>query len=433
MTPEIAILVTMLLFGIALVLGAYIHVALLLSAIIGIAIFAGTDILPGMVSAVPYERVATYSLSTIPMFILMSQFILQSGAVRDIFYVVNRLSGDSKLALSSLTTISGGFLGAVSGSGTASSAAMARVAVPELVRAGYSKPLGGSIIAAAGSLSAVIPPSVVLIIYGAASETPISDLFMAALVPGVLSIAVIVVTVLIVGKFDRTDPAVDIKPDGDEYEPNVSNILVSVGVLGVVATTIFGGIYFGVVTPTESGALGAFVAFIGALLVRKVNKRFLVQAFSQTVLISGMIMLIMIAAQVFARFVSLSMLPRQLVDLLGPLMDNPTIVLIILFVGLFLMFMVLEGAAVVVMTIPVLMPILIELQVDLVWFGVVMAVLTSLGLITPPLGLNVYAVSVISNVNANKMFVWTSIIAVFVAVVVLGLLLAFPNSINLLI
>ena len=428
MTAGIAILVAFVVFIILLLAGKYIHTALLVTGLVGVILFQGTEIVPGMIAPLPYERVASYSLSTIPMFILMAQFVLLSGAVNDLFYLVNRVAGQRKVVLGSLTTVAGGMLGAVSGSGNASSAALAQVAIPELNRAGYKKEYSGAVVAMSGALSSVVPPSIGLIIYGVATETSIGDLFLAAFIPAVLTITVVVVTIAFTSRMGTAPvEAAVAESEIDRHRPTVGRLILSMLILAFIVVVVFGGIYLGFITPTEAGAVGAFAAFLTALALRVVNWEFLKKAFAQTVIITAMVMLIMIGAQVFSRFISLSMIPRRLTELLEPIMGQPVLVLIIISIVLFVMFMFIEGAAVILMIIPVVLPILIELNVDLVWFGIFMGVIGTVGLVTPPVGLTVYTVSGVTGINPLGIFRYTMIFALMVAVFVCGLMLIFPE------
>src|SRR5690606_31597324 len=197
----IGIIIAMMI--VLLIAGLYIHSVLLASGIIGLILLEGFGILPGLLGNEPFSRVASYTLTTIPLFVLMAQFILQSGLVQDIFYMVHKVSKGKNSLLGVLTLIIGGMLGAVSGSGTATAASLGQVAIPELRKHGYSAPLAGAIASSGGSLSGIIPPSIILILYGVATETPVASLFIGAFIPGILTMIVFILVMLVYFRIER--------------------------------------------------------------------------------------------------------------------------------------------------------------------------------------------------------------------------------------
>lgn len=414
-----------------LLAGLYIHSVLLASGIIGLILLEGFGILPGLLGNEPFNRVASYTLTTIPLFVLMAQFILQSGLVQDIFYMVHKVSKGKNSLLGVLTLIIGGLLGAVSGSGTATSASLGQVAIPELRKHGYSAPLAGAVAASGGSLSGIIPPSIILILYGVATETPVGSLFVGAFIPGILTMLVFIAVMLVyfqLGKKKQQSAQEEvIEETATEEKVPVLRLIIASVIAVAIVFIIFGGIYSGVFTPTEAGAVGAFVGLIAAFLLGKVNFAFFKTSLIETVKLTGMVMIIMIGAQIFGRFVSLSLLPRRLIEWIEPIMDTPALVLIAISIVLFIMFMFIEGAAVILMSIPVLLPIIVELQVDILWFGVFVAVICTIGLITPPVGLSVYAVAGVSGISSGSIFRLTTVFALVAMVIVTGLMIAFPG------
>ncbi|WP_078427681.1 TRAP transporter large permease [Alkalihalobacterium alkalinitrilicum] len=422
------IIVVLILFIVLLLFGLYIHSVLLASGVIGLILLDGFGILEGLLGNQAYHSVATYSLSTIPLFVLMAQFILQTDIVKDYFNIVHRLSRGSGSFLGGLTIVAGGFLGAVSGSGTASSAALGQVAVPELTKKGFSPALSGAIAATGGSLSSIIPPSITLIIYGIATETPIGQLFIGAILPGVLTTIVFIVVMYFLMKSSWNKRNLVQSNDLTEnITIPLTRLIIITSVAVIIVGVIFGGIYMGFVTPTEAGAVGAFVAFLCALVLGKVNKRFVMTSIRETVKISVMVMLILIGAKVFGRFISLSLIPRRLIEVIEPIMAYPAIVLGVLLIIYFFLFMFIEGAAVILMTTPVVIPIVNALGVDPLWFGVFVSVIGTIGLITPPVGISVYAVSGASGLSSDSIFRFTLIFAIVASIVVGGAMIAFPD------
>lgn len=435
----------LLVIGIILVLmivlllsGMYIHSVLFASGIIGLILLEGFNILPGLLGNEPFNRVASYTLTTIPLFVLMAQFILHSGMVQDIFYIIHKISRGKNSLLGVLTLIIGGMLGAVSGSGTATSASLGQVAIPELRKNGYSGPLAGAIAASGGSLSGIIPPSIILILYGVATETAVGSLFIGAFIPGIITMFIFILVMLVYYRFERSNSTasiaetelaiteLDVNVEETKKIPTTRLFIVSF-LAFIIVLVIFGGIYSGMFTPTEAGAVGAFVGLLAAFLLGKVNLQFFTKSLIETVRLTGMVMIIMIGAQIFGRFVSLSLLPRKLITFIEPIMDTPVLVLIAISAVLFIMFMFIEGAAVILMSIPVILPIIQVLQVDLLWFGVFLAVICTIGLLTPPVGLSVYAVAGVSGIQSGAIFKVTMVFAIVAMIVVCTLMIMFPQ------
>lgn len=437
MSSVVVITIVIIMLMVFLALGLYVHSVLFACGIIGLIMLEGFDILPGLLGNEPFNRVASYTLTTIPLYVLMAQFILQSDIVKDIFYLVHKISRGKNSILGILTMLIGGMLGAVSGSGTATAASLGQVAIPELRRHAYSAPLSGAIAAAAGSLSGVIPPSIILILYGVATETPIGKLFVGSIIPGIMTMFVFILVMLVYYYFEKKNlntmsSEVAVSIEENQYTPSVYRLITASLVALLVMVIIFGGIYSGIFTPTEAGAVGSFFGLVAALVLGKVNAKFIKNSVVETLKLSSMVMLIMIGAQIFGRFVSLSLLPRKLIVLLEPIMDSPALVLTVISIVLFILFMFVEGAAVILMSIPVLLPIITALQVDLLWFGVFVGVICTIGLLTPPVGLSVYAVAGVSKIRIEPIFKICTVFALVVLVIVCGLMITFPEIVSFL-
>lgn len=429
MFENIIIIAMLLLFLYLLVMGQYISSLLLTVGMLGIYLLGGMDLLNGFLQSESFTRVASYTLTTIPLYILMAQFIMQAGIVKDLYGLAYRLSRGRRGVLGVLTILIGGLLGGVSGSGTATSAALGQIAVPELKRKGYPDHLAGTLAAAAGSLSAIIPPSVILILYGVVAQISIGSLFTAAMIPGIIVMLVFCVTTMFYLRAYR-NKMVTTEGTGEKDETSISRYVIVIVAGLFIMASIFGGIYMGIFTPTEAGAVGAFIALILALLLGKVNKKFLFTSFLETTKVTVMAMFIVIGASLFGRFISLSLVPRKSIDLLGPLMESPVLIIVIIMVFYFFLFMFIEGVAVILMTVPIITPILAQIDTDPLWFGIMLTVVCTLGMITPPVGMSVYAVGGVTGIPIEKLFRTSMVFAIIASVVVIGLLIIFPELVT---
>lgn len=432
MSTELVILTVIALLVILLLSGLYIHSLLLAVGVVGIVLLGRGALLPGLMGYATFTSVATYSMTTIPLYVLCAQLILEAGVVEDLFNLLYNASKGKRGVLGTFCIILGAFLGAVCGSGTATSAALGQAAYPQLVKRGYQPDLAAASSAAAGSLAGIIPPSVTIIVYGVATETPIGRMFVASLIPGILTTCVFIFCNL----FFLSRENRQLKKEGEVKTPftpvpvDKKSTAISATVAIIIAVTIFGGIYSGFMTATEAGAVSATVAFICALLLGKVNKAFLVRASKSSVKVTAMVMLIIVGAKIFGRFISLSRISSRFVEMLEPIMGHPEIVLIILIAVYFILFMLMEGTAVIVMTTPVLLPVMEAMDVDLLWFGIIVCFCCVIGQLTPPVGVCVYSACGVADIPVEGPFKKSMVFALSATVIVGGLMVFFPQIVT---
>lgn len=412
-------------FTVFLILGQNVSTVLLGSGIVGIVLWIGPRVFDGIIGPDIFYTASIYSLSIIPLYLVMAQLLLRGGVIVDLFRVAHRLSGYKRFPLGVATILTGGLLGAVCGSGSASAAALATLAAPELERVGYTRRYAIGLAAVAGSLSAVIPPSLIVIIYGSITMVPIGHLFIGLLGPGLICMLVYIGCMVF---YAETKPgAVDgVKMDEDEdpalFRRSVNAFVFVLVLMGVV----FGGIYGGIITVGEAGAIGAFTALIGMVAMGRVTLKDIGLSMADSVKVTGMLMMLVIGAQIMARFLAFSRVPRELVALLEPWLDQPMLLVALMMVLFFFAGMILESAAIIVLVVPIVLPLLQAAQVDLLWFGVVASFMISLGLLTPPVGLSVYAASSAARFPVGEVFRPATVFAVAAGLIVTALMMAFP-------
>lgn len=419
------IIIVLTLFMVLLLSGNYMSTLLLTVGMVGVYLLGGMGRLNGFIANDPFKSIASYSLSTIPLYVIMAQFVMKSGIIKDFYALVYKVSKGKKGILGILTIILGAFLGAVSGSSTATAASLGQISVPELRSRGYSDGLAGTVAAAAGSLSSIVPPSIMLIIYGTTAQVSIGELFTGSFLTGALTALVFCLTTLVYlnTKAERS-VASAVEVEVEDLSPGrVAFVLIAGSALII---SVFGGIYSGLFTPTEAGAVGAFLALIVALITRSVNIEFFRTSMLETIKVTGMSMILIVAAALFGRFITLSLLPRYLMGLIEPLMAHPTIVLLLIMAIYFFLFMILDGTATVLMTIPVLLPIVTEMNIDLVWFGVFVCLICTLGSLTPPVGFSVYSVGGMTGIPIGTIFKKAMVYASVATLLLCSLLIKFP-------
>lgn len=428
MSVDLIVILSIVLLIYLLLVGQYISSIFLFVGIFGIYLLGGMQQLTGFLQSDSLAQVTSYSLTTIPLYILMAELIMGTKIVEDLYGLAFRISRGRKGPLGVITIVIGGLLGAVSGSSSATSASLAKITLPELRKRGFSDVFSGATVAVAGSLSSIIPPSVMIIIYGVAARISIGELFIGSLIPGILMI--IVFSIILLGYLKFTDEGKVEKVEVPKDDTPTSRYVIAIIMGSLMAIAIFGGIFAGLFTPTEAGAVGAFLAFIMALIMKKVNFDYINEVISETTKITVMTIFIVIGASLFGRFISLSLVPRKILNLLEPLQNTPYLIIIILLFFYFILFMFIDNIAVLLMTIPIVMPITETLDVDPLWFGVMVLVSCTIGLITPPVGTNVFIVGSITGISIEGIFRITFIFSIITTIVVVGLLIVFPELIT---
>jgi len=413
-------------FALFLLIGQHVATVLLGTGIVGILLWMGPRVLNGVLGQDIFYTTSNYSLSIIPLYLLMAQLLMRGGLVLDLFRVGHRLAGYRRFPLGVATLLIGGLLGAVSGSGAASAASLATLSAPELERVGYSRRFAVGLAAVAGSLSAVIPPSLIVIIYGAITSVPIGALFIGLLGPGLLCI---VVYIACLWAFEEVRPGATALAEPEAEELPRGAMQASIFLLTLLLV-VFGGIYGGIITVGEAGAIGAFTALIGLTAMGRIGWRDLAQSLADSAKISAMLMLIVIGAQIFARFLAFSRLPRELLELAEPLVAEPWLLVAVLMAVLFVAGMILESAAVILLIVPIVLPMLEAAQIDLLWFGVLASFMIALGLLTPPVGLSAYAAAAARRYPVVEVFKPASKFALAAAILVVGATILFPGIVT---
>lgn len=412
-------------FALFLLLGQNVATVLLGTGVVGVALWVGPRVFDGIIGPDIFYTASIYSLSILPLYLAMAQFLLRGGVIVDLFRVAHRLSGYRRFPLGVATIFTGGLLGAVCGSGSASAAALATLAGPELERVGYSRRYSIGLAAVAGSLSAIIPPSLIVIVYGSITMVPIGHLFIGLVGPGVLCMLVYIACIRF---FAEVQPgaADGVRPDEEEDPQQLRRSVNAFVFVLVLMTVVFGGIYGGVITVAEAGAIGAFTALVGMIVMRRVNLRDVAISLADSVKVTAMLMMLVIGAQILARFLAFSRVPRELVSLMQPMLDQPMLLVVLMMALFFFAGMLLESAAIIVLLVPILMPLLEAAKIDMLWFGVVASFMIALGLLTPPVGLSVYSAAAASRYPVGEIFRPTTVFAVAAGIVVTAAVILFP-------
>ena len=394
-----------------------------LVGIAGIGLTRGWD--PALASAaqVVHETGFAYTLSVIPLFILMGNFVARAGLAHELFAAANAFIGHYRGGLAHATIAACAGFGAICGSSIATAATMSKVAYPSMKKMGYSDSLATGVMAAGGTLGIMIPPSTIMVIYGIITETNIGKLFAAGVIPGILTALLLMLAVVYITSKDPEHA-----PAG-KHSTWHERWAALRGIWGVVllVVVVLGGIYGGLFTATEGAGFGAAGAFLFALARKRLTWKILYQVLVESARTTAMLFTLLIAATMFANFVNFTSMPNDLKELITNSGLSPIFIITAMMFIYIVLGTVMEELTMVLLTIPLFFPIVTALGFDPVWFGVLIVMIVQIGLISPPVGMNLFVINtLLPKVGLGNIFkgCWPFVV---VMIFVLGLLIAFPQ------
>ncbi|MEZ5649984.1 MAG: TRAP transporter large permease subunit [Burkholderiaceae bacterium] len=409
-----------ILLVVLLVIGLPVAVALALAGGVGLFLVGGMPLVNGILTSAPLGAVDHYEFVIIPMFILMANFILISGVSEDMFSIARTWMGRTPGGLAHATAITGAMFGAISGSSTAAAATLSSTTIPGMIKQGYDPKLASGVVAISGTLSMLIPPSGAMVIYALLADISVAKLLIAGLVPGILVTITIMLTILFL-VWRNPDHAP--RAQGYGLKQKIVVLKTAWGFL-LLFSLVTVAIYTGIATPTEASALGALGAFLLALL-RGATVRQLIRATYVTAESSCMIALIFLGAQVFVYFLTMTQTTQALVGYfvnsgIAPLAIVLLFLLLYLVLGCFM-----DLIAMLILMVPIVVPVIDQLGYDPIWFGVMTIVMGEVGVLTPPLGMNVFVISKYTRMPVADVF-RGSFPHVVAHLLLVALLVAFP-------
>ncbi len=404
--------------------GVRIYAVAAIVGVIGVVYIIGWNSGAGIGGTVPHSKSVNYALSVLPMFILIGFIAYHAGLTHALFRAAKAWVGwvPGGLAVASVFATAG--FAAVSGASTATAAVFSRVAIPHMLEAGYDRRLAAGVVAAGGTLASLIPPSAILVIYAIIVEESVGTLIMAGFVPGVVS--ALIYAALIIGQC-KLKPELGRPIASPPMKEKIASLPGTLPIIAVVAI-IFYSMYSGTATPTEAGALGAFVVLVMAL-VRGMSWKDLRSALEETARLTVMIFALIWGILIFVRFLGYAGLPQAFAEWIVTLPFPPLIIMIGILLSYAILGMFMDAIGMLLLTLPVVYPAVIALGYDPIWFGIIVVKMCEVCLITPPVGLNCYVVAAVRpDIPLGDVF--RGITPFFVAdVVTIGLFLAFPGII----
>jgi len=376
------IIFLVLVMGIGLPIG----IGMALVGFLGIWAIAGSSSALLALYQLPYSATASWLLSVIPMFILMGYIAFYSGFAKDAYDVAYKWVGRFPGGLAIATLLGAAAFGACSGSSVAATATLGKFALPEMERYNYDRRLAAGVVAMGGTLDALIPPSILLVLYGVATEQSIAELLIAGILPGILSMVFFILLVLVRVKFQP-----QLAPPGERFSwrERLSSLRGITGIL-IIFLAVIGGIYTGTFTPTEAGALGAFTSILLAFIMRRLNWERFKEIIYESLKVYSSIFLIVMGAYIFVRFLALSRLPIEFAEFVAGLRIHPMAV----YAGIIVVYLILgcfmDAIGLLLLTVPFIFPTVIALGFDPIWFGIIVVKMLEIGLLTPPVGIQTY-------------------------------------------
>ena len=412
----IGLLIILLLF-VFFVLGLEIGFSMALAGFIGYAAIVNIDAAFKLVAMDIYSVVSSYSLLVIPLFILMGQIGAGAGISKDLYDCAYKFVGHVPGGLAIGTVAAATAFKAISGSSSATSATFATIAVPEMDRYGYDKRLSCGTVATVGTLGGLIPPSVGLVVYGIITETSIGKLFMAGIIPGFLVAFSFFLTVIV---WCTINPALGPKGEKSTWKERLVSLTPMTWVLAIFLVVV-GGLMFGFFTPTEAGSAGAFAVLLLVLVKRDMGLRGFIKSVKESVRLGCMILMLIAGATILGHFFAVTKMPFIIMDWLGSLpVPRSLIILIICFVYL-VGGSIIEDMAFFILATPLFFPLALKLGYDPVWFGIILSLTTMIGIIIPPIAINVFIVAGIAKVPVSTVYkgIYPYLVGMFACLVIL--------------
>jgi tripartite ATP-independent transporter DctM subunit len=422
MSQELVGLIGIIIMLVLIFSGMWVGLTMAFVGFVGFVYLGGLQAALANLATTSYNTVASYNFAPIPLFVLMGNLVSTTGVSSDLYNTAYKWFGQLKGGLAVATCVACAAFAAICGSSIAGAVTMGKVCLPEMKRHGYDDRLATGVVASGGTLGILIPPSIGLILYGIITENSVGKLFMAGIIPGLLLTGLFMVTV-----FFWTLKDAKVGPPGPKISLKEKIVsLKGTWIMGLLFLLVLGGLYLGIFTPTESGAIGAFGAIIITLLNRRITWKHLLESVKDTGMTTAKVGIMIIGAYLLMRFLAISQLPAMLAGSITELHVSPYATLVIILAFYVILGMFLDILSAVIFTVPIIYPVITGLGFDPIWFGIIMVIIQEMGLVTPPVGLNVFALGSVTDVPMTQIF--KGVLPFIAAMIVCTLLLVlFPE------
>ena len=420
-TDVVAILGFVVLF-VLMLLRVPVGMAMGLVGVGGFAYLAGGTPALKIVGHTSMRSVTDWNFAVVPLFLLMGSFATNSGMSRELFRTANAYLGHLKGGLGIATIAACGGFSAICGSSVATAATFSRVAYPEMRRYGYPQSFATGVIAAGGTLGIMIPPSTVLAVYGIITEQDIGKLFIAGIIPGIIAVLMYMATITVIG---RLRPGYLPAGKPAPWSERIAS-LRDIWATSLLFLFVIGGIYGGVFTPTEAAGMGAAGAFIIGAVRRRLGGKEIVQSLLEATRTTAAVFTVLIGALLFGYFLTITQTPQKVTELLTGLGLGRYGVLVLIMLMYLVLGCLMDALAMIILTVPIVFPVIVALGFDPIWFGIIIVMVAELGLMHPPVGMNIFVIkSVVEDVKISTIF-YGVIPFIITDLLRLALLIAFP-------
>jgi len=380
--------------------GLEIGFSMLLAGFLGYAFLTNFTAALNLVALDVFRVFSSYGYLVIPLFVLMGQIGASAGMARSLYNFAYKLIGHIPGGLAIGTVVAASAFKAICGSSVATAATFAAVAVPEMDRYDYDRRISTGTVATVGTLGVILPPSVVLIIYGILTETSIGKLFLAGILPGILVAFSFVITIY---GWSKVNPNLAPRAQRSTWRERITSSLPMIWIIGIFVVVV-GGLMIGIFVPTEAGSVGAFAVFFLVALKKELTFKGLVESISSTLGIAGMMLILLAGATVLGHFFAVTRMPFIMADWLSALSVHRLIIMMFIIVVFLIGGSVIEDLAFTVLAVPIFFPLTLKLGFDPLWFGVIVCITNMIGIIIPPMAMNVFVVSGITHVSIGTVY-----------------------------
>jgi C4-dicarboxylate transporter, DctM subunit len=402
MSPLLIAIVATLLMVALFLLGLPLGISMGTVGVLGLLWLRGPEAAGTFSAMMALSQTASYSLSVVPMFVLMGFFAAHSGISKNIFTAARAWFSRIPGGLAVATVMGCAAFGAVCGTSVAGAAAMGKICLPEMERHGYQKELAAGTVAAGGTLSALIPPSVGMVLYGIFTQQSVGRLLIAGIIPGLLS--AVFFSLIIMFRVMKNPKLAGDPPPATTLLQKIISLKESSGVLAL-AVLVIGGIYGGFFSPSEAASVGAVGAFLWGIALRRLNINGIKASLMDSMRTTGSVFLIILGAVIFAAFIGQTGATLKLIDYIGDLKMNPYLILLGFSILYLILGCLMEAIGIMLMTLPFIFPIIVRLGFDPIWFGVFQSMFIEIGFLTPPVGMNVFVIrNVAPHLSLNQIF-----------------------------
>lgn len=426
-------------FGVMVVLvyiGLWVPFALMLTSYVGVWMMKGSPLLAGKLLALAAsDSISSYFFGVVPLFVLMGYLVSTTGMGKDAFDVANHIFRRLRGGLGIGTVGANAIFAAITGISIASAAVFTRIAVPEMVRHGYSKRFSVGVVAGSSVLGMLIPPSLLLILYGLLTEQSVGDLFIAGVIPGLLLAFIFAAGILGMAYFKPKFLGENIVSNGDEGRLNGQELIAKGLPLSALIGLVLGGIYGGFFTPIEAGAVGCLGAIVIGLIKRKLSLKQFWQVLNDTGLVTASILFLIISAQIYSRMLALSGVPFEFGSYIATADIGYWGIILSYILLVIVMGTILDSSSIMLILVPLMLPVVTNMGVDLIWFGIITIIAVEIGLLTPPFGISVFVIKSSlddPSISLGDIFIGAAPFALMM-LIVLALVLVFPSLATLLI